>query len=1245
MKSRAIWAFLGALGVLAAMAGTAPAATLYVGTEAGDYETIQEAIDAAALDDLIQVRPGTYEEDLIIPADKSGLRLRSQFNTDDQRAVIKGVVSLPWSQWPLAAPNIEILANDVQLYYFRIESPDVPDGHYSSGIVLNGTGIQIYDNRFVSIAAGDGACVVIQTYRDDNAPGGVSDITGLDVRNNAFAGTPGFAYDAVYINHQNADIGPDRVRVRNNTFVGNVFRAVTTERSTTSILTNRIETSISSPSAAILVCDANGRPLDDVLVQGNVVESSATFAYGVLVGAGVVDEALTAIRILSNRLIGNDCGVWVRASAGGVTVTGNSFLGNTVGVKSTAAGVLTATNNWWGHPSGPLDVADDESESVDVAGGCTSDPSSEYNPGGEGDSVDDTSVCAVDYCPWRASAGELRLIAGDTCLGDGEKLVVRVNMRSLYEPVYGFQARVLYDPEYLTFLPDDDETVYTTSPFPLHFGGGGAGPYEPEVGEIAMDGSIGFGSDPATAAADVATLAFAVAEGAPCGPIRLEFDADPGVSSLFGFGVPLYTTLTSSALITTDVEPPSIDGAESVELPFTEEDPLDPGIGEPEVSDNCDPSPDLTYEDVVIHAGYPCYDETPYVRVIERTWTAVDDCGNESQLVQTISILDRDLDEDYVPDCVDNCPTVYNPDQLDTDGDGFGDACDNCQGVHNPGQEDEDGDGVGDACDNCPDDANPDQADADGDGVGDLCDNCPTVHNPGQEDEDGDGDGDACDNCPDVYNPDQADTDGDGVGDLCDNCPDVYNPDQADTDGDGVGDLCDNCPTVPNPDQLDSDGDGLGDACDNCPTVANPDQTDTDGDGVGDACDNCPIDFNPLQGDVDGDGIGDVCDNCPSVYNPGQEDSDGDGWGDACDGCPEDPDKIAPGQCGCGYPDTDSDGDGVADCIDGCPDDPFKTEPGQCGCGIPDTDSDLDGVADCIDNCPDDDNPYQEDEDGDGVGDACDGCPFDPLKTEPGLCGCGEPDEVRIWVTLVLESQAAPPVTRCIFFRAYDGDGYCLGAPWSQLVTFEEVSGWNLTATEQLIVPICVLDGLHLCAKDQQHTLWDTIELYEDEEEPGTYHSDDVLLLCGGDTDNNGSVDMSDVTYLMATWAQAARDGGCPWDGTRDADFNNDGVVNTPDYTFLAGHWGWTSACECTLPGMAMAAGVNTHQLEPAIVEVPVVELPSNIWKRVDLNADGVVDYLDVELFEAENGLPNVLSEKVRVTTARQLGVPVKSLP
>ncbi|MET0343852.1 MAG: MopE-related protein [Polyangiales bacterium] len=118
-------------------------------------------------------------------------------------------------------------------------------------------------------------------------------------------------------------------------------------------------------------------------------------------------------------------------------------------------------------------------------------------------------------------------------------------------------------------------------------------------------------------------------------------------------------------------------------------------------------------------------------------------------------------------------------------------------------------------------------------------------------------------------------------------------------------------------------------------------------------------------------------------------------------GCPSDPDKTAPGVCGCGRSDRqDSDGDGVADCVDFCPGLTDRLESGACGCAAASADSDGDGVENCNELCAFD--PAKQapglcgcgvseggDSDGDGSPDCDDACPNDPTKQEAGACGCG----------------------------------------------------------------------------------------------------------------------------------------------------------------------------------------------------------------------------------------------------------------
>src|SRR5690606_40580113 len=65
-------------------------------------------------------------------------------------------------------------------------------------------------------------------------------------------------------------------------------------------------------------------------------------------------------------------------------------------------------------------------------------------------------------------------------------------------------------------------------------------------------------------------------------------------------------------------------------------DEIDPSVlGEATATDNCtDPVTNIIHADVRIDGS------CPDTYTIERTWTAVDDCGNASDCVQTITVED-----------------------------------------------------------------------------------------------------------------------------------------------------------------------------------------------------------------------------------------------------------------------------------------------------------------------------------------------------------------------------------------------------------------------------------------------------------------------------------------------------------------------------------------------------------------------------------------------------------------------------
>ncbi|MBK9075744.1 MAG: BACON domain-containing protein [Flavobacteriales bacterium] len=241
-----------------------------------------------------------------------------------------------------------------------------------------------------------------------------------------------------------------------------------------------------------------------------------------------------------------------------------------------------------------------------------------------------------------------------------------------------------------------------------------------------------------------------------------------------------------------------------------------------------------------------------------------------------------------------------------------------------------------------------------------------------------------------------------------------------DTDGDGTCDAQDGCPNDPNKiapgvcgcgvADTDTDGDGLADCVDPCPALANLENGDLCDDGnpntVNDVVTNCICAGTLLDDDCEGVPGGpaqpgtacddsDVCTindvydaNCVCVGT--YQDTDGDGTCDAQDGCPNDPNKIAPGVCGCGVADTDTDGDGLADCVDPCPALANLENGDLCDDGNPNTVNDV--VTNCI--CA-----------GTLLDDDCEGVPGGPAQ--PGTA-CDDSDVCTTMCTMPTVYALAP---------------------------------------------------------------------------------------------------------------------------------------------------------------------------------------------------------------------------------------------
>lgn len=288
--------------------------------------------------------------------------------------------------------------------------------------------------------------------------------------------------------------------------------------------------------------------------------------------------------------------------------------------------------------------------------------------------------------------------------------------------------------------------------------------------------------------------------------------------------------------------------------------------------------------------------------------------------------------------------------------------------------------------------------------------------------------------------------------------------------------------------------------------------------------------------------------------------------------------------------------------------------------------------------------------------DACDPTPnvlctptsgsFFPIGTTTVHCtatdACGNVDTCSFTVTvkptnlalvdvkLVVGSATAPSATRCIRFQT---DACSAVVTESVLFTSDGLGG---QVSGPIVLELPCGDWSSLCVKDEQHSLRQTVALTN---AGNSWVAAPQVVLLPGDDDNDGDVDINDVTWLVFTFGTTAVGDPCPFvfpgPGPRDADFSLNGVVSTEDYSLMTDQFLTLSSCTCTLPSEGQPDPANPPHVDHRR-SLPISEVDPRIRSHVDRNHDGIFDADDVELFEVERGLPNVLSTRLRVEPAQR---------
>jgi len=331
------------------------------------YPTISLAVAAASPGDTIKVCPGLYNEQVNVNKDNLTL-LGAQAGVD---ARTRPFVPDPATQSIIEHPcgPVQLTADNIELNGFTVQGSTLPDPCFLAGIWTNpgfsGTqgGFRILYNIVQDNISGielDSTCAATATLVQYNL-----------IQNNSIPG-PGSG------NGIQTNFGLCKATVDSNKFFGhdNSSFLVVAPSSNLSVTNNEL---VAGTSERIVFGFVTGGTISGNLSTGSTSSGTVRLFGGdsnITVNGNTLLNGMRGIRVDDPFGIGINSNIVAHQNC----IKGNTIAGMEVDLGGyPATAMLNAENNWWGQPSGPMEVP--------------------RNASGTGDRIIDPEQ-NVDFIPW-----------------------------------------------------------------------------------------------------------------------------------------------------------------------------------------------------------------------------------------------------------------------------------------------------------------------------------------------------------------------------------------------------------------------------------------------------------------------------------------------------------------------------------------------------------------------------------------------------------------------------------------------------------------------------------------------------------------------------------------------------------------------------------------------------------------------------------------------------------------------------